>query len=101
MSTENSKSDEVNESLESMFNMDEGEDDLLGQSIIHDLLDKDDGADVGGNQSDTQLATEKGNREQSHSVTDSGPPQDRMASECMGQQGCHQVPPWRSLQTPS
>ena len=53
MSTDISKSDEVNESLESMFNMDEGEDDLLGQSIINDLLDKDDGADVGGNQSDT------------------------------------------------
>ena len=64
MSTDISKSDEVNES---MFNMDEGEDDLLGQSIINDLLDKEDGADVGGNQSDTQLATEKGNREQSHS----------------------------------
>ena len=63
MSTDISKSDEVNESLESMFNMDEGEDDLLGQSIIHDLLDKNDGADVGGNQSDTQLATEKGNRD--------------------------------------
>ena len=76
MSTDISKSDEVNESLESMFNMDEGEDDLLGQSIINDLLDKDDGADVGGNQSDTQLATKKGNREQSHSA-------------------------WRSLQTPS
>ena len=57
MSTDISKSDEVNES---MFNMDEGEDDLLGQSIIHDLLDKNDGADVGGNQSDTQSATEKG-----------------------------------------
>ena len=91
MSTENSKSDEVNESLDSMFNMDLGGDDLLGHPINFDLLDKEDGAEVGGNQSDTHLATEEGNREQSHSVTDSGPPQDRMASECMGQQGCQQV----------
>ena len=71
MSTENSKSDEVNESLESMLNMDLGGDDFLGQSINFDLLDKEDGAEVGGNQSDTHLATEEGNREQMHSVTES------------------------------
>ena len=74
MSTDNSKSDEVNESLESMLNMDLGGDDFLGHPINFDLLDKEDGAEVGGNQSDTHLATEEGNREQSHSVTDSGPP---------------------------
>ena len=91
MSTDLSKSDEVNDSLESIFNMDEGEDNLLGPTFIDDLLDKDDGADVGGNQSDTQSATEEGNREQSHSATDSGPPQDQVASNCMGQQGCQQV----------
>ena len=74
MSTDNSMADEVNVSLESMLNMDLGGDDFLGQSINFDLLDKEDGAEVGGNQSDTHLATEEGNREQSHSVTDSGPP---------------------------
>ena len=53
MSTDLSKSDEVNDSLDSILNMDEGEDNILGQTFIGDLLDKDDGADIGGNQSDT------------------------------------------------
>ena len=91
MSTDLSKSDEVNDSLDSILNMDDGEDNILGQTFIGDLLDKDDGADIGGNQSDTQSATEEGTREQPHSATDSGPPQDKVASNCMGQQGCQQV----------
>ena len=57
MSTDLSKSDEVNDSLDSILNMDDGEDNILGQTFIGDLLDKDDGADIGGNQSDTQSAT--------------------------------------------
>ena len=69
MSTDLSKSDEVNDSLDSILNMDEGEDNILGQTFIGDLLDKDDGADIGGNQSDTQSATEEGTREQPHSAT--------------------------------
>ena len=71
MSTDLSKSDEVNDSLDSILNMDEGEDNILGQTFIGDLLDKDDGADIGGNQSETQSATEEGTREQPHSAIDS------------------------------
>ena len=91
MSTDLSKSDEVNDSLDSILNMDDGKDNILGQTFIGDLLDKDDGADIGGNQSDTQSATEEGTREQPHSATDSGPPQDQVASNCMAQQGCQLV----------
>ena len=60
MSTDLSKSDEVNDSLDSILNMDNGEDNILGQTFIGDLLDKDDGADIGGNQSDTQSGREQG-----------------------------------------
>ena len=93
MSTDLSKPDtEVTVSLDTILDMDEGEDNILGQANISDLLDTDVGADISGHQSETQSAYEKGTWEQPHPVTDSkSPPQDQEASSCMAQQGCQPV----------
>ena len=52
MSTDLSKPDtEVTVSLDTILDMDEGEDNILGQANISDLLDTDVGADISGHQS--------------------------------------------------
>ena len=93
MSTDLSKPDtEVTVSLDTILDMDEGEDNILGQANISDLLDTDVGADISGHQSESQSAYEKGTWEQPHPVTNSkSPPQDQEASSCMAQQGCQPV----------
>ena len=61
MSTDLSKPDtEVTVSLDTILDMDEGEDNILGQANISDLLDTDVGADISGHQSSQHMRREPG-----------------------------------------